>query len=135
MSVREPRWDVDWAIGRQGEMFVTDVIAALRDGATVETKTDKRAADTGRLYIEYECLGKPSGLRTTEAMIWAFVLGSGTLLFLPTDTLKRLARLAWRIPEFRVECARGSHPTRGVLIPLASLPKWLAHLEQEQEAA
>lgn len=132
--MREPRWDIDYQRGRQGELFVEDTIRKLRDGATVEVKTDDRALETGHVYIEYECRGRPSGLRTTESQVWAFVLGEGVCLFLPTNTLMALARRAYRNPDYRVECARGSHPTRGVVVPLGELCRWLRETREEQAA-
>lgn len=138
MSEREPRWDRDWEIGRQGEMFCEDILKSLLSGASYETKHDLRAADTGNIYVEYECLRggtwQPSGLQTTEAECWQFVFGGISALVVPTFVLKALSRRAWR-EGLRVECPRGSHPTRGVRIPLASIPKWIAEEAKQAEAA
>jgi hypothetical protein len=48
-----------------------------------------------RMAIEYMCRGKDSGIRTTEAQLWAIVLmdngvWAGVIL-IPTERLKRLA--------------------------------------------
>lgn len=132
MTTREPRWDRDWEIGRQGEVFCEDVLKALLAGAPYEVKTDLRAADTGRIYVEYECRRngswQPSGIRTTNSEYWQFVLGGRAPLIIPTFVLLALSRRAW-IEGHRVECRDGSHPTRGVCIPLDKLPRWIVESE------
>ncbi len=127
MTEREPRWDFDWERGRQGELFVQDVMAAIQAKTPVEVKRDDRTADTGRIYVEYECKGRPSGIQTSQSPLWAFVLGGNAVLFIPIDALKQLARQAWQYPRNRVECTRGSHPTKGVTIPLADVAAWLTN--------
>ncbi len=123
----EPRFDIDMEIGRQGEIFITSVIDAMKGGASCEVKTDEKSAVTGNIYVEFECfrLGRwqKSGIATTEAEVWAFVLGSAALC-IPTDKLKVLARLRWHAGGER-ECTRGSHPTKGVIIPIPWLLKQL----------
>lgn len=117
----EPRFDIDMEIGRQGEIFITSVIDALKGGASVEVKTDERALSTGNIYVEYLCLRsgvwEKSGLATTEAEVWAYVLGDSALC-IPTSRLKELGRIRWKVKANRKECMRGSHPTKGVTIPI-----------------
>ena len=119
-----PDFDLDAAVGRQGEMFVKDIASALAEG-TVEVKTDQLAHRTGNVYIEYACMRKgkwqPSGIAATTSEVWAFVLGAGDVLVAaPTVVFRDMARIARS--EGRVkECKRGSHPTRGVVIPVNEL--------------
>lgn len=128
----EPRFDIDMEVGRQGEIFITSVIDAMKAGASCEVKTDEKALQTGNIYVEFECyrLGqwRKSGIATTEAEVWAFVLGVAALC-IPTDTLKVLARLRWHAGGVR-ECKRGSHPTKGVIIPIPWLLRQLANQSQ-----
>lgn len=127
MSVREPRWDHDWELGRQGELLCDDIAKAFANGASREVKTDMRAADTGRIYVEYECFRqgewRPSGIKTSEAEYQVFVLGNQALLVFPRLVLLALARRAW-MEGHKVSCLNGSHPTRGVAIPLRDIPAW-----------
>lgn len=114
----EPRFDIDAEVGHQGEMFVVDIISALQHGSC-EVKTDERASLTGNLYVEYECKTRtgwqPSGIATTSAEVWAFVVGP-LALCIPVAVLKDIARHYHRQGN-RAECIRGSHPTKGVLVP------------------
>lgn len=131
----EPRWDADFEVGRQGELWVQSIVESLAGDAR-EVKTDERFADTGNLYVEYECKrrGKyqPSGIATTEAPVWAFVLQlDGVVLVVATDLLKQVARKQHSRGR-TAECSRGSHPTRGVLVPVALV---LSELRRERGAA
>lgn len=128
----EPRFDIDAEVGRQGEIFIENVIDAVQR-ASVEVKTDVQALRTGNFYVEFECRRqgewKPSGIATTSAELYAFVIGDSAWV-VPTNLLKQLARDRWR--EGRVkECLRGSHPTRGVIVPIA----WMVQQMKLKEAA
>jgi hypothetical protein len=119
----EPRFDLDAEVGRQGELFVTNIKDALARGSA-EVKTDREAARTGNLYVEYECLRRkgwtPSGIQVTQADVWVFVLRVDELaLVVSTATLRDISRRLWR--TYRTECVRGSHPTKGVLVPIRLL--------------
>ena len=125
----EPRFDLDLAYGQQGELFVADIRDGLRDG-TVEVKRDAQFSRTGNLYVEYECLRQgryqPSGLTTTEAKVWVFVLGdTPACICLATDLLRQ-----WTAQDgFPVaECRVGSHPTRGWLLSVQRAVFLLKHM-------
>lgn len=123
-SKPEPRWDIDYEVGRQAEIWVSDLRKELQSG-TVEVKRDRRTVETGNIYIEYECFrrGKwhPSGIATTAANLWLFVLIESELaVVITTERLKQMARQAYRLGR-RVEETDGSHPTKGVLLPVATV--------------
>lgn len=117
----EPRFDLDYEFGRQGELWVDSVVQALRT-ERAEVKTDGRVSRTGNLYVEFECRRRDgwqrSGLATTQSDVWVFVLGSsGMALVVKTDVLKELCRPLWKAGKVAAE-TDGSHPTKGVLLPL-----------------
>lgn len=124
-----PDFDIDAALGHQGELFVVDIRKALeRDD--VEVKTDAVALRTGNVYIEYACLRggttwEPSGIATTKAAVWAFVLGA-VVLAAATDDVRAVARRYY--PTHHRELNRGSHPTRGVAVPI---PLYIKALQQQ----
>lgn len=127
----EPRWDIDAELGRQGELFVASAIEALKSGAAVEVKTDAKFALTGNLYIENECQyragWKPSGLSVTSTEMWAFVLaGAPVALIVPTTVLRQLVDGC-----ATAECMRGSHPTRGWLLPIGKIIHWARTRKRE----
>jgi len=91
----QPHFDLDLEIGEQGE-------AVVRAGLTgkVEVKTDRRAHETGNLYIELWQFSnpdrsdkRPSGLSITEADWWITTTPSGTgFLAIRTEELKALIK-------------------------------------------
>jgi hypothetical protein len=59
-----------------------------------EVKSDRRAINTLNLALEFECRGKPSGIMTTEADIYAYFIIKPDDLFdlylIPVEDLKKL---------------------------------------------
>lgn len=120
----EPNFDIDLALGQQGELYVVDIIDSLvMANGRIEIKTDERSLDTGNLYVEYECRKfggwQKSGIAVSAAEFWAFVIGGDTVLVAPAWRVKEAVRRLYKTGAYyRKECVRGSHPTRGVIIPL-----------------
>jgi hypothetical protein len=139
MSSRQPNWDLDKLRGEEGEQLVAAMRSAVIAG-TCEVKTDAMALRTGNVYVEYACKTSqgwmPSGIATTKAASWAFVLGR-TVVWMPTWALKNVARGKLNDGK-KKECATGSHPTKGVLVPVKDLvPLSIAQYvtEPERQAA
>lgn len=128
----EPRWDLDYEVGRQGELFVRDIIESLGKDA-IEIKTDEKAVHTGRVYIETQCLfrdgWKPSGITTTEADYCAYVVGGSLVIVVPTRLLRQA--ISHGIPA---ECKKGTHPTKGVLMSLGALFAACFHYIKKESA-
>lgn len=107
------RWDLE--VGQLAERWLGDVLS----GNTIEVKRDFVASRTGNVFVEFFCRGKPSGLATTQATHWAFVLDDETVVLLPTEKLKKIAR--------QVHKERGSviggekNLSKGVLIKVERL--------------
>lgn len=121
----EPRFDIDYEFGKQGELFVQNIIAALGTDR-IEVKHDARYEQTGNIYVEFRCLRKgewtQSGIATTGAEFWAFVLHEGSsCVFVSTDALKLAVRRLWSDKRKHAACDKGDHPTKGVLVPIAWL--------------
>ena len=130
----EPRWDLDYARGAAGEVKVQSVIDGMTSGRT-EVKTDDRAVSTGNVYIEHACRygseWRHSGITTTEADVWVFVVGDFIVGF-PTDLLRAIHR-QWLLDQRGLlECANGSHPTKGVVIPIRLLIEAARSLTSKQ---
>ncbi len=112
-------FDLDLKDGEIAE----EIVRRLLGSKKVEVKWDKLAMFTGNLAIEIESRGKPSGLSTTEADWWCFVLGSDLskikrFVFIETDELKQLA-------EMHPSVVGGDNNTSVIkLIPLEGGPLW-----------
>jgi hypothetical protein len=129
----EPRFDIDKAYGAAGESEVLSIIEALERGR-VEVKHDSIWARTGNIYVEWICRHGPngnwfaSGLQTTEADVWAFVLGETRgVLCVATDTLREFCRArvdaggGWNDANPALAyCTHGSRPTKGVKVNLVA---------------
>lgn len=103
-SVRpdRPEWIAAKRIGTAGEHDVADVLrqiglvvqelqehsADLEIGGRIEVKTDRVALRTGRVAVEVLYQGRPSGVRTTTANTWAFVLDNGEILLVAIGRLR-----------------------------------------------
>ena len=111
--MKDSNWDLDLRAGLAGESRVADLLSL----DTVEVKTDRRWLDTGNLYIETECFQQstqtwePSGIRTTKATHWAFVL-EDSVVIVPTYRLKESI---WETAR-PVTCNIPPNPSRGYLI-------------------
>jgi hypothetical protein len=84
-----PNWHSDLAFGKKYERLAIDLLEDgnvvtppegvkfspwdfKHNGVPYEVKSDRRAADTGNICIEYEHTGIPSGIAITEAMEWIY---------------------------------------------------------------
>lgn len=112
-------FDWDFQDGFVGEQLVFDL---LTGGRRVEVKTDRKWIETGNVYIETSCWSnktnafEPSGLITTEADYWAFVL-EGLVLMVHTVDL-RMAAVTFGKP---VSCNIDPNPSKGFLIQIPHL--------------
>ena len=76
----------DLKVGQLAEKWLGELLS----GKTLEVKRDLRASRTGKVFVEFFCRGKPSGIATTEADFWAFVIGTGYVVILPTEALREI---------------------------------------------
>lgn len=120
----EPRWDLDYAYGRQGEPIFDGFLRAMADGQLAVEVKRRRRLDP-KLYVELEHdpgrRGRfvPSGLSTTQADYWVFVArDTGVHLCIPVGLLRRSVDV--RLGRTAAE-TDGDNPTRGRLITLTSL--------------
>jgi len=111
---------LDLSRGEVKEELVRRLLTRHADALSVEVKGDYVAQRTHNHYVEFEARGRPSGIDVTEAAYWAVALDDGTVILAPTDKVSRLVDGA--IEDGDVSFMnRGSHPTKGALIPLSRL--------------
>jgi hypothetical protein len=65
------RFDINLAEGEIAEAALRNLFTG---GVTIEVKRDFRVSETGNVAIEEANRGKPSGITTTQADVWALVL-------------------------------------------------------------
>ncbi len=75
----------DLKVGQVAEQ----ALAAIFEGKKVEVKRDRKACLTGNIFVEYESRGKPSGISTSEADYWCFVVEE-TFILLTASRLKEI---------------------------------------------
>lgn len=114
----QKNFDIDMEYGTRGENILMDILESKR----IEVKTDRLAHITGNVAIEYKYRGKPSGISTTEAEYWAFVLyDMTTIILVPTEKLKEIARDKFR--KDQVTLGGDENASEMILIPIEELTK------------
>lgn len=122
--MKEPRFDLDYTFGVQGELLVADVLSQIADGQVRREVKTSRFPDTN-LFVELEQNARscgvwtPSGLNTSDSEYWAFVKPGGVFVLVPAPLLRWEAQR--RIGRQPLKNVGGDNPTRGLLIPLQSL--------------
>jgi hypothetical protein len=120
----EPRFDIDLAYGRQGELQISDYLTWLAEGnGRIEVKR-KRYIDLN-FYVEMQCdkgrtgVYLPSGISITTAEAWAFpIADTGIAVIIPTNELRSMLEDP---STYDREERDGSCPTRGKLVNLGAL--------------
>jgi hypothetical protein len=119
-NINRSDFDIDLRYGQKGEVLVNSLLTAPIE--TVEVKRDKRWKNTGNLFIEVWCWSDnksewyPSGLQTSKATHWAFVLEEMTVI-VPTDQLKKTVE-KYGHP---IECSIPPNYSKGYLIKVTDL--------------
>jgi hypothetical protein len=117
-DVKRSDFDLDLRFGQEGESY----IKSLLNIETVEVKRDKRWKNTGNLYIEVWCWSDnnqewyPSGLQTSKATHWAFVLEEMAVIV-------PVAQLIETVQKYgnKIECSIPPNYSKGFLIKVNDL--------------
>lgn len=105
----------DLQMGQDEEIWLADLLR----GKTVEVKRDYIASRTGNLFVEFSSRGKASGLATTKANFWAFILDGERVVIVPTKYLQQVARQAYS--EGRTVRGGDNNTSEGVLVKVEEL--------------
>ena len=111
-------FDIDLRFGEEGESYVK----SLLNLETIEVKRDRRWKDTGNLYIEVWCWSDnkkewyPSGLQTTKATHWSFVLEK-MVITVPVEQLIKAVKKYGQAKE----CGIPPNFSKGYLLTTAEL--------------
>lgn len=116
----------DLKVGQLAEKTIGKLL--MLDDSTIEVKLDLLTHKTGNIAIEFRSRGKKSGISTTKAKYWAFVIAMDNkqyeefpIVVVTTDYLKEIARTHYKL----------GHITRGgdnntsemVLVPIKDIFK------------
>lgn len=104
----------DLEVGQIGEKALGEIF----ENKTIEVKTDLQAQKTGNVFVEYESRNKPSGITTTKADYWCFIISSKQVIIIETDYLKILARTYWTTQRI---LGGDSNTSKGILMPISAL--------------
>ena len=107
----------DLKVGQLQEKWLAELLQSKK----IEVKRDFKASQTGRVFVEFFCRGKPSGIDTTEAEYWAFILDGETVVLLPTEKMKALVEEAKQ--SGKVVSGGDSNMSQGALVKLERLLK------------
>ena len=105
-------YDLDF--GEKAEDWVKEIFS---NGGKVEVKFDRMAHLTGNLFVEVYSRGKASGISTTKANYWIFLIEEKSYaLIVNTEKLKELCRIVYQTDGL----VKGgdNNTSDGVLIPI-----------------
>ena len=116
----------DLRFGKEGE---TEIAKLLND-SDIEVKRDRQTQQTGNVYIEYESRGKPSGIATTKASKWAYILQDGCILIVNTKLLKEALRYLIKARLCVKDMPGGDNNTSlGVLVSVERLTEGIREVQ------
>ena len=78
----------DLQLGQLAEKKIADMLTNKK----LEVKRDFKAQETGNVFVEYGNGNKNSGLATTQADYYVFVISFTQMVFIETTKLKELCR-------------------------------------------
>lgn len=92
----------DLKVGQLAEKTIGKLL--MLDSSTIEVKLDLLTQKTGNIAVEYRSRGKKSGISTTRAKFWAFVICIDNkgyedfpIVIVPTEYLKEIARKHYKL--------------------------------------
>lgn len=106
----------DLQVGQLGEQELSEILHHKR----IEVKKDLIAYKTGNVFIEYSSRNKPSGISTSQAEYYAFIL-KDSIVLKDISSLKQLCRQY--LNTSRDVLGGDSNTSKGILLPIEKLIK------------
>lgn len=128
-------WDIKHKRGTAREKAFEDLLLSKTvEVILFECKADEMALQTGRVFLEFEQQGRPSGLAVSTADYWAIEGWKGRWLLIPPDDLRLCA--AWQSEaDPRNVRLGGDNRNRGVTVEPNLLFRLNPNLAEISEAA
>lgn len=94
------RFDLDLEKGQFFEKQLYDILTG-ESSIKIELKADRFVSETNNLAIEFRCRGKLSGISTSEAEWYGFVLGGHlyndeVIVLIKTNRLKKIVKSVYK---------------------------------------
>jgi hypothetical protein len=128
--MRQPDFDLDLDFGQLHEEMLWHSLSK-KGNVTVEVKTDRIAHRTGNVAVEFMYKSKPSGILTTKADEWFFVVteeDGKTVRYRINVPTKRLRKIAKARFEQGNRHKVGDN-AEAVLVPIVALLADDSHLD------
>jgi hypothetical protein len=107
----------DLKIGQLGERHISNILSNKK----IEVKTDFKALNTGNVFVEYESRNKKSGISTSEAEFYCFIISNEQLIIIETKLLKKKCR--YYLKTKRDVIGGDLNTSKGILLPITELIK------------
>lgn len=105
----------DLKLGQLGEKMLGRILT----NETIEVKTDYQATQTGNIFVEYNSRGKISGIITTRAKWYAYILSNHKIILISTRRLRDLCRPY--LGTKRDIVGGDKDTSKGILLPIRDL--------------
>jgi len=113
------RYDLNFGLIKEKEL--SDILVQ----ENIEVKTDRLWKNTGNVAVEFKSRGKKSGLATTHASYWAFILdnqgNTEGIIIVPIGKLKAIA--TYHYLQGKITFGGDENSSEMVLIPVSDLTK------------
>ena len=119
------QFDIDLPEGLVAEAQVRDLLQGKI--GPIEVKRDTIVSESGNIAVEFECRGRPSGIRTTAARWWVFVLSGERYndeLHIWIETSRLTAICDWLIKKREWVPGGDDKHSKMVLLHLGRLLLW-----------
>ena len=93
-------------------------LAKIFSSKKIEVKYDRRALETGNIFVEYESRGKKSGIAKSEAEYYCYAFGN-TFHIIKTEDLKERCRKY--IGQKEDVLGGDNNSSKGILLPIKEL--------------
>jgi hypothetical protein len=101
-------------------MVAEKKLASILQDKKIEVKLDRWAQSTGNIAIEYKSRGQLSGISTTRADFWCFLIenkgNQDWMIIISTSKLKDVARYYYDLG--RIKTVGDNNSSEVVLVPL-----------------
>lgn len=111
-------YDLDF--GERAEDYLNQIFS---DGKKIEVKYDRMAHITGNIYVEFESRGKPSGIATSKANYWIFVIDKKDYaIIVNIKKLKEICRIAYQLGH--IIYGGDNNTSKGILVPITQINEY-----------